>query len=137
MNQEDIDLRQFDELRKELRYYNKRTTICTPSFLLSRKSPGISTLLGWIIFIFFITIVLFMLVVMYKVMMSYKIPPTIKIVIVGFFALAMFMAMIGIFIVDALTSQEEKQTQVLELTRKIEKHAYNTYQVMKKTARGS
>ena len=128
---------ELERIRRELRRYKMRTTICTPSFILSRRSPGVSIFLGWVIFILFVTIVIFMFMAIIKIFGAHEIPRIARTLLIGVIAMGIFLLMVSLFIVDALTSQEEKQTQMLETLKRIEEHAYNQYQLSGKLLRRS
>lgn len=119
-------------IRRELRRYKLRTTVCTPSFMLSRRSPGLSIFMGWVIFVLWLTIVLFLFIAMAKVVQSNMLPQVAKVIVVGGLILGVFFSMVGVFVVDSLTSQEEKQTQMLDTLRRIEEHSYTQYQLTAK-----
>ncbi len=132
MKRETEESFKLEDLRREMRRLKLRTTVCTPSFLLSRRSPGVSIIMGWAIFVMFITIVVFIFISMSKVVNSPDIPQTFKTVLIGLLSMGIFISMVSVFIVDTLTSLEEKHSQAVASLKKIEEHAYNQYQLQRK-----
>lgn len=104
---------------------DRRTTICTPSFLLSRKNNA-SILMGAVLFLMFFTVSIFLVVAMGYVMDAF-VPKFVKVVGIGILALSLYGLMWSIYIVDSLSSLDEKMSRQVEYLKRMEKSQYNTY----------
>jgi hypothetical protein len=124
-----------EELRKEMRGYKLRTTVCTPTFLASKKAPGLSSVLGWMLFAKFSFIGILLFYGMVIAIKSPTIPRDFKIIFVGILAVLWLFLLVAWITVDILISQDEKTTKLVEHLEHIEEHAYNSYHLLGKTTK--
>jgi hypothetical protein len=112
----------------------RRTTICTPSFLLSRRNNA-SMLMGAVLFLLFFTVSIFLVVAMGYLVDAF-VPKFVKVVGIGILALALYGLMWSIYIVDSLSSLDEKMSRQVEYLKRLEKHNYNLYIMAGKLSKG-
>lgn len=112
---------------------DRRTTICTPSFLLSRRSNA-AMLMGAVLFLMFFTVSIFLVVAMGYLVDAF-VPKFVKVVGIGVLALALYGLMWSIYIVDSLSSVDEKLSREVEYLKRVEKSQYNMYVLVGKLSK--
>ena len=103
----------------------RRTTVCTPTLLLTRRG-NLSVILGWMVFIIFIVIGCFLFVGMWALMRA-PIPKYFVTIGVGIISVCWFFSLLGMVILDILSSIDEKVSRQLEYLKRVEGHVYNLY----------
>jgi len=106
--------------------YRGKTTIMTPTFMVTRVSPGASTLLGWMLFFLLLVALCFLLLAM---LMLLKMPldRTLKIVGIGVLVALLFLLVAFQLIVDVLCSIDAKLSDIHATSKSMESNIYNTF----------
>ena len=111
-----------------------RVTVCTPTYMATRKNPRASMFLGWILFVMFMmALALLGLGLIY--VFSTPMRTIIKNIIIATFLSLIFLVLVMMFLVDVLSSIEDNTVELVDYSRKIEQNTYNLYVLLSKAER--
>lgn len=111
----------------------ERVTIRSPTFMLAKSRKGVSSLLGWVIFLAFVVVMGFLGVAFIFVLLS-DLAHFWKILIAAGLGSLVFVVMVGLFIVDILSSMEDRLFVSERKLDKLEGNVYTVYVTISKLA---
>ena len=113
--------------------WERRTTICTPTFLLTRNSVSASAALGWCVFIMFILAMVMCLVGVFSVL-SAGFTLLVRNLCLIALCFAMYVCLICLFLIDVLSSLDASLAKIAKGIDKIEEIQYNQYLLATKSS---
>lgn len=101
----------------------RTTTICTPTYIMTRDNPKLSSFMGWILFILFLFCLIFLFLGI-SVILTKAMVPWVRNCLIGAFSTGVFIVLVCLFMVDTMTSIEEHLSALKESQEKSEEHLY-------------